>query len=66
MIEKCEKQYEVLLSAKELRYLVSCGAALLQNVPEKALATYTHFTKQEIIDFSKRMRALMDSHGLDI
>jgi hypothetical protein len=65
-MEEKEKQYEVAMSAKELRYLVSCGSALLQNVPEKPLATYTHFTKQEIIDFCKKMRDFMDVNGLDM
>ena len=65
-MEEKEKQYEVAMSAKELRYLVSCGSALLQNVPDKSLATYTHFTKQEIIDFCKKMRDFMDVNGLDM
>lgn len=65
-MEQKEKQYEVTLSAKELRYLVSCGVALLQNVPEKSLATYTYFTKEEIIGFSSKIRALMDMYGLDM
>ena len=51
-----EAQYEIALSAKELRYLVSCGAALLQRIPDKSLATYTNLTKQEIIDFCGKVR----------
>jgi len=61
-----ETQYEIALSAKELRYLVSCGAALLQHVPEKSLATYTNITKQEIIDFCEKVRDFMDKNNLDM
>jgi hypothetical protein len=56
----------VQMSADELRYLVACGPALLQNIPAKSLPTYCHFDKNQIIQFSKRIRELMDQHGLDM
>lgn len=50
----------------ELRYLISCGAALLQNIPEKSLPTYCHFTKDQIIELMIRFREIADSNGVDI
>jgi hypothetical protein len=66
LMHENETQYEIALSAKELRYLVSCGAALLQHIPEKSLATYTNLTKQEIIDFCEKVRDFMDKNNLDM
>lgn len=50
----------------ELRFLISCGFALLQNIPEKSLPTYCKLSKQEIITFSERMRYIADSYGIDM
>ncbi|WP_152025560.1 hypothetical protein [Xanthomonas hortorum] len=55
---------EVSLTPDELRYLVACGAALLQNIPESSLPTYSQFSKEQIISFSGRIRRIMDEHGL--
>ena len=55
---------EIRLTPDELRYLVACGAALLQNVPANSLPAYTHFSKQQIIEFSSRIRRVMDENGL--
>ena len=65
-MEAQEKKYEVLLSSSELRYLVSCSFALLLNIPKGSLSTYTPFTKDEIIEFSLRMRKFMDDNNLDM
>ena len=56
----------VSLSVDELRYVIACGAALLQNIPESSLPTYTRFTKQEIVDFSAKMRDELNRLGLDM
>lgn len=52
------------VTPKELRYFVSCGLALVQNVPESALPTYCGLSKNEIIDVSMRLRALADEVGV--
>ena len=57
---------DVRLSAEELRYVISCGAALLLNIPEGSLPTYTRFSKAQIIEFSTRMRAQLDEAGYDM
>ena len=55
-----EQLVQVELTPDELRYVISAGPALAQHIPEKSLPTYCHFTKQEIIDFSVRMRQRLD------
>jgi len=57
---------EVRLTPDELRYLVACGVALLQNIPENSLPTYSRFSKEQIIEFSCRIRRIMDENGLDM
>lgn len=57
---------DVQLSPDELRYVIACGVALLLNVPEASLPTYSHFNKAQIIEFSARMRARLDEAGYDI
>ncbi len=54
------------LTVEEIRYLVSCGIALAQNIPTKSLPTYCTFNIDQIIEFSKKMRSVMDEHGLDM
>ena len=54
------------ITPEELRYIISCGAALAQNVPEKSLPTYCGFDKQQIVAFSSRMRIELDQAGLDM
>lgn len=61
-----EELVTVQLSADELRYLVSCGMALSQYVPHKSLPTYCGFDANQILEFSKRFRRIMDEHGLDM
>lgn len=57
---------DVKLTVVEIKYLISCGVALTQNVPESALPMYCGFTKQQIIDFSLKMRNELDRLGLDM
>ncbi|MFG3597129.1 hypothetical protein [Bradyrhizobium sp. RDI18] len=57
---------QIEVTPEELRYIVRCGAALSQNVPEKSLPTYCGFDKQQIVDFSARMRDELDKAGLDL
>lgn len=57
---------DVRLSVEELRYVISCGSALLQNIPEGSLSTYTRFSKDQIIEFSARIRAQLDEAGHDM
>lgn len=56
----------VELTPDELRYLVQCGSALAQHVPVKSLPTYCGFTKEQVVEFSLRMRELIDANGLDM
>lgn len=63
------KQNDVVvveLSAIELRYLVACGYGLIQNIKPESLPTYTTFTKDEIIAFSRKIRRLMDENDIDM
>lgn len=57
---------DVQLTPDELRHLISCGAALLQNLPEDSLPTYCHFNKARIIEFSTRLRTCLDEVGFDM
>lgn len=59
-------EVQVALTLDEIRYLISCGAALAQNVPEDALPTYCGFTKRQIFDFSKKIRNELDRFGIDM
>jgi len=54
------------ITPEELRYIISCGPALLQNISEKAVRTYCGFGKDEIIDFTMRMRKELDEAGYDM
>ncbi len=51
---------------RELRYLISCGLALVQNVPENSLPTYCGLSKDEILEFSLRLRKVADEFGVDM
>lgn len=57
---------QVELTLEELRYVISSGPALCQYIPEQALATYCGFDKQQIIDFTMRMREELDRKGHDM
>lgn len=50
----------------ELRYFISCGLALVQNVPEESLPTYCGLDKDEIIEISMRLREIADRLGVSM
>lgn len=54
------------VSSRELRYLVSCGLALIQNIPEDSLPTYCGLSKDEIVDISMRLRDIADKVGVNM
>lgn len=61
-----ERAVEVKLTAAELRYVIACGMALVQNVPAASLPTYCGLTKEEIIEFSRRLRELADASHVEM
>ena len=65
-MQNTEKSISISLSEPELRFLVGAGFGLLQNIPEGSLSTYTNFTKEEILEFSKKIRNLMDENGISM
>ncbi|WP_156918270.1 hypothetical protein [Bradyrhizobium sp. Cp5.3] len=56
---------QIEVTPEELRYIIRVGAALVQHIPDKSLPTYCNFDKQQIVDFSARMRTELDKAGLD-
>jgi hypothetical protein len=54
------------ITPRELRYFVSCGLALIQNVPDESLSTYCGLSKDEIIEVSLRLREVADKLGVDM
>ncbi|CAI8928362.1 MULTISPECIES: hypothetical protein [Pseudomonas] len=64
-----DKNFDLIdlkVTPRELRYFVSCGMALIQNVPNDSLPTYCGLNKDEIIEVSLRLRALADRVGVDM
>jgi|SoiMetStandDraft_2_1073263.scaffolds.fasta_scaffold3207632_1 tetrahydromethanopterin S-methyltransferase subunit A len=57
---------ELKVTAPELRYLISCGFALSGHVPEESLPAYCGFTKDEVLRTSKKLRKILEDHGLDM
>jgi len=51
---------------RELRYIISCGLALVQSVPEDSLPTYCGLSKNEILEVSLRLREVADKLGVDM
>ena len=60
------KNIQLEVTHRELRYFISCGLALIQNVPENSLYTYCGFSKDEIVDVSLRLRKIADQLGVDM
>lgn len=63
------KDSEIIMlkvTPKELRCFVSCGLALIQNVPDDSLSTYCGLNKDEIIEVSLRLREVADNLGVDL
>lgn len=61
-----EKIVSVQLNESELRFMVSAGFGLLQNIPENSLSTYVDFSKEEILEFSTKIRLIMDKNGMSV
>jgi hypothetical protein len=61
-----EKALSIELTESELRYLVAAGFALLQHIPEKSLSTYTDLSASELLEFSKKIRDLMDKNDISM
>ncbi|MRH00577.1 hypothetical protein GIY21_09780 [Xanthomonas sontii] len=59
-------EFNILVTERELRYFISCGIALIQNVPEDSLPNYCGLSKNEIIDVSMRLREFADRKGIEI
>ncbi|MFC3814442.1 hypothetical protein [Lysobacter sp. GCM10012299] len=57
---------DIRLTSDELRYVIACGSAILLNVPADSLPAYCHFSKAQIIEFTTRMRDLLDEAECDI
>ncbi len=68
MNESVNEQYyiDLKITPRELRYFVSCGLALIQNVPGESLVTYCGLSKDEIIEVSLRLRDVADKLGVDM
>ncbi|WP_325918242.1 hypothetical protein [Pseudomonas frederiksbergensis] len=68
MSEKLEDSNHVDLkvSLRELRYFISCGMALIQNVPNDSLPTYCGLNKDEIVEVSLRLREVAEREGMDM
>lgn len=57
---------DLKVTPRELRYFVSCGLALIQNIPDESLSTYCGLSKDEIIEVSLRLREVADKLGVDM
>lgn len=60
------KSIHLEVTHRELRYFISCGLALVQNVPEGSLPTYCGLNKEEILKVSLRLREVADQLGVDM
>lgn len=65
-INNGHKSIHLEVTYRELRYLISCGLALVQNVPEDSLSTYCGLNKDEILEVSLRLREIADKLGVDM
>ncbi|WP_156629445.1 hypothetical protein [Methylobacterium sp. Leaf85] len=57
---------QIEVTAEELRYIIRCGAALAQLLPNTSLPTYCGFDRDQIVEFSARMRNDLEKEGLDM
>ena len=65
MMEKQpQTSIQVELNESEIDYLLACGSALLQNLPEQSLPTYCDFSKVEIIKFGEKIYDLAVAAGM--
>ncbi|KZL14863.1 hypothetical protein [Pseudovibrio sp. Ad37] len=61
-----EKKVQVELSETELRYLVGASLGLLQNIPANSLSTYVNLNVDEIVEFSAKIRSIMDENDISM
>ena len=61
-----EKPINVTLTVDEFRFIIRCGMALALNVPKDVLPTYSGFDIEEIKDFTRKMRLVLDENGYDM
>lgn len=64
--KKSDRSIEVVLTESELSFLVRAGSALTQHIPAKSLPTYTGFTKEEIWEFSRKIRKIMGGNDFSM
>ena len=48
----------------ELRYLIACGVALLQNLAKEPLSNYCRFSREQIIDLIIKLREIADANDI--
>lgn len=65
-VKSPEKKVTIELTESELRYILSCGDGLLLNIPKDALSTYVNFSVREIVQFSLRIRRIMDENDISV
>ncbi|MCY1460838.1 hypothetical protein D9M71_784300 [compost metagenome] len=65
-VNSCLEPIHLEITCKELKYFISCGLALVQNVPENSLPTYCGLSKNEILEVSLRLREIADQRGIDM
>ncbi len=56
---------DLKVTPRELKYFVSCGLALVQNVPSDSLSTYCGLGRDEIVELSLRLREIAEELGVD-
>ena len=61
-----EKEVNIKLKEREIRYLIRCGVALLQNVSRESVASYCGFTAAEIVEITKKLKLLADENGIEM
>lgn len=59
-----ERRIEISLTEEELIFLIQSGSALVSNISEGALPTYCGFNKEEILEFSRRLKKIADKENI--
>lgn len=54
------------ITPRELRCFISCGLALIQNIPDGSLSAYFGLSEDQIIEVSLRLREAADKLGVDM
>lgn len=67
IVQKDEKRkVSVQLTEAELRYLLRAGFGLLQHIPKESLPTYVDFSSDDIKNFSKKIKSIMDENEVSL